>query len=83
MPYTGMSTREAELERQLRSVIAAHCPNDKLFCGACSPAREALDAKCGIHTYLDSEVLSRGGVRIGKTYPCLLPAGHSGPCNPE
>jgi len=83
MSYTGISTREAALERMLRNVIATHCSNEKLFCGSCTEAREFLDAKCGIHTYRQSEVLSRGGVRIGQTYPCLLPAGHSGECNAE
>lgn len=26
----------------LKEVIATHCPDDKFFCGACSPARDVL-----------------------------------------
>lgn len=80
--YTGISTREVRLTELLEAVIANHCSSNS-FCSTCAPAREFLDAKCGIHVCLNSEILSRGGVRIGQTYPCKLPAGHSGQCNAE
>lgn len=30
------------LYEAVKAVIASHCPNDKMFCGSCSPAREVL-----------------------------------------
>lgn len=84
MSYNGISTREANLERLLRAVIESHCPNDKFFCGSCTEAREALDAKCGI-------LVRRRGFHVVSAQhydaipdtPCRLPAGHSGQCNPD
>ena len=38
----------AELVKHLRAVIQNHCPNEKLFCSTCGPARallERLEAK--------------------------------------
>lgn len=26
----------------LKEVVANHCPNEKMFCGTCSPAREVI-----------------------------------------
>ena len=82
MPYNGISTREAELERQLTAVIENHCANAALFCGTCTEARKVLHAVCGIHVHPELETLRRGGVQQGQTYPCAMPAGHSGVCSP-
>jgi hypothetical protein len=73
MSYRDMSTRESTLAAHLEKVIAAHCPNPKLFCGACSSAREVLDAKCGA----ELAKTEKGWASA----PCQLPAGHSGACN--
>ncbi len=32
------------LRGALKKTIAAHCKDDRMFCGSCSPAREALAA---------------------------------------
>lgn len=41
---TEPAEREKMLVEALRSVITNHCPNDKFFCGTCSPARKLLAA---------------------------------------
>lgn len=32
-----------KLRAALRDVVDRHCPNQKLFCGGCTPARKLLD----------------------------------------
>lgn len=31
-----------ELLAALKATVANHCPNDKMFCGSCSPARAVI-----------------------------------------
>lgn len=38
---TAINNYEA-LKTSLKTCIENHCPNDKLFCGSCTPARELL-----------------------------------------
>lgn len=39
---TALSLTVNALRTALQACISTHCPNEKVFCGACSPARELL-----------------------------------------
>lgn len=80
MSYNGISTRELSLERHLEAVIANHCANPALFCGTCTAARKALDAKCGLATRGPEKKLTTNGSTISFSVKCVLPSGHSGSC---
>lgn len=82
MSYTGISTREAKLESLLTRVCEVYEMRE-LFGPLATEVCETLDAKCGLHFYRESETMQRGGVCQGITYPCILPAGHSGLCVTE